>query len=131
MVFTEKELKERIGSKEPQLYLKDKAINFTKIGKGDKQIIYIKDKLEFKSINTIEEVLKQDYKITDVATINKTIKVVKELYSKDRYINIEEAIVGDRDLVTLLVEECILTITEYNNYKIGVSNKFLAKVLEI
>ncbi|MGL4731700.1 MAG: hypothetical protein ACRCW0_08955 [Clostridium sp.] len=131
MIFTEQELKERIGSKEPQLYLKDKAINFTKLGKGDKQIFYIKDKLEFKCINTIEEVLKQDYKITDVATIDKTIKLTKELYVEDKYINVEESIIGDRDLVNLLVEEGILTITEYNNYKVSVSYKFLAKVLEV
>ena len=131
MIFTEKELREVIDDKEPHLYLKDKAIDYIKIGQGDKRIFYIKDKLEFKCINAIEEVLKQDYKINDVAIIDKTIKLVKELYVEDKYINIEEVVIGDRDLVNLLVEEGILTITEYNNYKVSVTYKFLTKVLEV
>lgn len=131
MIYSKDELRKLIGVTDLIQYLKNKGYNYTMVGKGGKQLFYIKDKLEFKGINTIEEVLKQEYKITDVVTIDKTIKLVKELYVEDRYLNIEEAIIKDRELVNLLVEEGILTITEYNNYKVSVTYKFLAKVLEI
>lgn len=131
MIYSKKELRMVIGGVDPIQYLKAKGLDFTVIGKDTAQIFYIKNKLDFKSVCEIENVLKVEYRLSNIDVIDKTIKLVKELYNGDKYMNIEEAVIKDRDLVNLLVEEDILTVTEYNNYKVGVSYKFLAKILDI
>ncbi len=131
MIYSKKELRMVIGGVDPIQYLKAKGLDFTVIGKDTTHIFYIKNKLEFKSVCEIENVLKVEYRLSNIDVIDKTIKLVKELYNGDKYMNIEEAVIKDRDLVNLLVEEDILTVTEYNNYKVGVSYKFLAKILDI
>lgn len=131
MIYSKKELRMVIGGVDPGQYLKTNGYDFMVIGKDTAQIFYIKNKLDFKSVCEIENVLKVEYRLSNIDVIDKTIKLVKELYNGDKYMNIEEAVIKDRDLVNLLVEEDILTVTEYNNYKVGVSYKFLAKILDI
>lgn len=131
MIYSKKELRMVIGDVDPGQYLKTNGYDFMVIGKDTAQIFYIKNKLDFKSVCEIENVLKVEYRLSNIDVIDKTIKLVKELYNSDKYMNIEEAVIKDRDLVNLLVEEDILTVTEYNNYKVGVSYKFLAKILDI
>lgn len=129
MIYSIEELRREVGNIDVNEFLINGSVEHILVGEGGNQLVYIKDKLRFKSINDIEEVLKKDYKILDVSELDGAVMLVKEIYLNNMYVSIEEA-KRYGGLVNKLVDKGVLSVSDYNN-SIEVSYKLLAKVLLI
>lgn len=129
MIFKEYELRDIIGSRGIEDYLKEKGYRYIQVCSKDKKLYLIEDKLKLKSMVVIEDILKREYGISDDMVAD-VIDMLIGVYESEESTNIKDLVIKDRAIVDVLLQNEIL-MYDYHNYNVQIRYSLLAKILEV